>query len=61
MQQKKQQQQFVKFSKMHIFLCACKHQVGAAIIANHVDYHDREFAIVRSRGRPKKSKGALTK
>jgi hypothetical protein len=51
----------VKFSKMHIFLCACKHQVGAAIIANHVDYHDREFAIVRSRGRPKKSKGALTK
>jgi hypothetical protein len=39
----------------------CKHHVGAAIIANQVDFHDREFAIVRPRGRPKKSKGAQTK
>ncbi len=59
---------------MHIFLCVsitgfvqvsykgtCEHHVGASIIAKHVDNHDREFVIVRSRGRPKKSKGAQTK
>ncbi len=39
----------------------CKHHVGACIITNHVDFNDREFTIVRGKGRPKKSaKGALT-
>ena len=40
----------------------CKHHVAACIISNHIDYNDREFAIVKSRGRPKKNaKGALLK
>ena len=36
-----------------------KHHVGAAIMAYHVDYHDREFAIVRSRSRLKNLKEHL--
>ena len=39
----------------------CRHYVGACIITQYEDPHDREFLVIRGRGRPKKksSKGAL--
>ena len=39
----------------------CKHQVASCIIYNHIDSHDLKFTVAKARGRPKKSKGALTK
>ena len=38
----------------------CKHHVAACIISGHLDFNDRQFTFIKSRGRPKKTaKGLL--
>ena len=39
----------------------CKHYIAACLLMNFVCDEDREFAVIKGRGRPKGSKGALKK